>query len=461
MTVLNPSVKHIHCIGIGGIGVSGIAELLSQKGYQVSGSDVNDSSIISRLKLLGLRIEKGHRAEYVATVDLVVYSSAIADDNLELQAAKTAGIPLISRGKLLAELMHEHFGIAVAGTHGKTTTTGFLANTFVAADYDPTYVIGGRIRDQETTVRFGKSQYFIAEADESDQSFLYMSPHIAVITNIEADHLENYAGGFEQLKQSFLQFIETMPKDGFAVLGIDCPIVRSLLPKISRRAVTFGFADDADYRVLNSQIVGLNSQFTVQRMNTPKLILRLNLPGKHNIQNALPAVVIANELGIPDEMLTKGLQEFPGMGRRFHSHGEIAVKGGKALLFEDYGHHPSAIAATISMAKQAWPGQRIILVFQPHRYSRTRDLMSDFVRVLSQADMLVLLDVYAASEQPDDTGSTKALMQALEQAHVIPLFIPQLDQVSEQLPNLLQPNDIVILQGAGSVGSLASRIREA
>jgi len=414
MSVLDsPLIKNIHCVGIGGIGISGLAELLQKKGYSVSGSDVNDSAIVSRLKRLGIHFEKGHKAENVKTTDLVVYSSAIADDNPELLAAKAAGILLISRGQLLAELMQSYFGIAVAGTHGKTTSTGFIANTFVVADFDPTYVIGGRIRDQDSTIRFGKSQYFIAEADESDQSFLFMKPNIAVITNIEADHLENYEGDFGQLKRSFLQFIETLPKDSLAVLGIDCPIIRSLLSKITRRVITFGFSEEADFRVRRLTIQGLQSQIIIQRPHTTALMLTLNLPGKHNVLNALAAVVVANEVGITDEALTQGLQNFPGMSRRFHPHGELSVSNGKVLLFEDYGHHPSAIAATLAMAKQVWPHQRIVLVFQPHRYSRTRDLMDDFVRVLSRADMLVLLDVYAASEQHDKEGSAEKLYKHL------------------------------------------------
>lgn len=460
MTVLTDSVKRIHCIGVGGIGVSGLAELLNQKGYEVSGSDCNETAITRRLAKLGLHIQEGHRAEHIQSADLVVYSSAISTENPEYQAALSAGVPLVTRGQLLAELMQGYFGIAVAGTHGKTTTTGFLANTFVAADYDPTYVIGGRIRDQESTVRFGSSRYFIAEADESDQSFLHMNPYITVVGNIEPDHLENYSGDFEKLKLAFLQFIENVPEDGFSVLGIDCPVVRSLLPMLSCRYVTVGFSKDADYCVLDSHTEGLNSQFTVLRHNAPELSLPLRLPGRHNILNALASVAIANELGISDEALTKGLETFPGMGRRFQPHGELDLREGKALLFEDYGHHPSAIEATITMAKQAWPNQRIVLVFQPHRYSRTRDLMSDFVRVLSHADQLVLLDVYAASEALDENGTSEALVNELKRHQVSPVFIPQGEDVSSRLQSILEPNDIVILQGAGDVGSLAARMKE-
>jgi len=446
MNFLNASIRRIHCIGIGGIGVSGLAELLQKKGYQVSGSDTKQSVITSRLQKLGLHIEIGHEAEAVKSADLVVYSSAVSEADPEIVMAKSLGIPIVGRGQLLANLMQSHFGIAVAGTHGKTTTTGFIAHLFDTAVLDPTYVIGGRIRDQETSVCFGKSRYFIAEADESDRSFLYMRPTIAVVTNIEADHLENYNGDFQKLKQSFLDFIENLPKDGVAILGIDCSVIRSLLPHISRRVVSFGFSETADFCVLNADIRGLQSQITVQRPAMSPLSLSINMPGQHNVLNAVASIVIAQELGLADALVVEALQNFPGMGRRFHPHGEIAVAGGTALLFEDYGHHPSAIAATLATAKQAWPEQRIVMVFQPHRYSRTRDLMDDFVRALSAADALVLLDVYAASEAPDEKGSADALYKALCQQNLSPLFVPQFEQVSQQLHKMLQPNDIVILQ---------------
>lgn len=460
MNYLNSTIKRIHCIGIGGIGLSGLAELLQKKGFELSGSDVHCSDVTDRLSKLGVRIDQGHKAEYVKSADLVVYSSAVSNENPEIKAAKSSNIPLVLRGVLLAELIQDYFSIAVAGTHGKTTTTGFIAQLFETAKLDPSYAIGGKIRDHETSVRLGESRYFIAEADESDQSFLYMHPNIAVITNIEADHLENYGSDFEQLKASFLQFIESMPQDGLVILGIDCPVARSLLSKITRRVVTFGFSEEADFRAVHCYYDGMHSHVTVRRPNTASLSLNLQVPGKHNVLNAIASVVLANELGLSDDVLVKGLERFPGMGRRFHPHGEIILPSGKALLFEDYGHHPSAIAATLSMAKQAWPDQRIVMVFQPHRYSRTRDLMDDFARVLHSADVLVLLDVYAASEIPDEKGSAKALYEVLLQQNLKPVFIPEFDQVSKRLHAILHSNDIVILQGAGSVGSLAEAIKE-
>jgi UDP-N-acetylmuramate--alanine ligase len=455
------TIQHVHCIGVGGIGVSGIAELLQRLGYSVSGSDARETAITRRLATLGLRIEIGHQSDYLQSSDLVVYSSAIAKDNPERQLAESAGIPLLSRGELLAILMKPYDQrIAVAGTHGKTTTTGLIANTLVHADRDPTYVIGGRLRDQETTIRQGKSSVIVVEADESDGSFLFMRPTIAVITNIEADHLENYDGDFNRLQQSFLDFIAALPDHGVAILGIDCPVIRSLLPRITRPVLTFGFSSEADFRVIDFNIQGLKSQFNLGRPNgLAPLSMTLAMPGQHNILNALAAVVIADLMAIPDDRLQKSLHCFPGMGRRFHPHGHIALSAGSAMLFEDYGHHPSAIAATLAMVKQAWPQRRIVLVFQPHRYSRTRDLIDEFVALLCDVDVLVLLEVYAASETLIPEGSADTLYQALETARQGPtIFMPEFQRVSQRLPAILHSGDIVILQGAGNVGALAQEL---
>ena len=456
----NQSIRTVHCVGIGGIGVSGIAEILLQKGYQVSGSDVSKNPIITRLQKLGATISQGHMPDNVQHADLVVYSSAITPDNPELQAAKIAGIPLISRGQLLAELMHAHCGIAVSGTHGKTTTTGLLAQIFMLADMDPTYFIGGKIQDQDSTVRLGKGEYFIAEADESDASFLCMSPKIIVVTNIEPDHLENYDGDFHCLKQSFLDFIQKLPEDGVVILGIDNPIIRELLPKISRRVVTFGFCEEADVSVLDFKQKGLRSHFHVKRPDDlSPLSLQLNLPGQHNVLNALAAIAVAHEVGIGDASLLQALSEFPGVSRRFHAHGEIKVKGGKALLFDDYGHHPSAIEATLVVARQVWPDRRIVLVFQPHRYSRTRDLLQEFAKVLSTPDMLVLLDVYSAGEQAIAGCNGRILCDAIiQQGKITPIFVPEFEQLPTVLADVLRADDIVLLQGAGSIGTMAETL---
>lgn len=462
MVILDQSIRKVHCMGIGGIGVSGIAEILLGKGYQVSGSDISKSPIITRLQDLGATISQGHAPDNVRHADLVVYSSAITQDNPEFRTAKMAGLPLISRGKLLAELMKGYCGIAVSGTHGKTTTTGLLAQIFVSADLDPTYFIGGRIRDQDSTVRLGTGHYFIAEADESDVSFLYMSPQIIVVTNVEPDHLENYDGDFHRLKQSFLDFIHKLPEDGVAILGIDNPVIRELLPKISRRVMTFGFSRDADIRVLDFKQVGLRSHFLVERPDDlPALSVQLNLPGRHNVLNALAAIGVAHEASINDTSLLQSLSEFPGIGRRFHAHGEITVKGGKALLFDDYGHHPSAVEATLTVARQAWPDRRIVLVFQPHRYSRTRDLFQEFAKALSTPDILVLLEVYSAGEQPiADYNGRRLYESIIQQGQITPIFVPDIDQLPAALEDVLQADDIVLLQGAGSIGALVKTLIE-
>jgi len=464
MTILdNDSIKNIHCIGIGGIGVSGIAEILLRKGYCVTGSDLHKTEITTRLRSLGLRVYLKHQAENIQGADLIVYSSAISNDNPEMVAARLAEIPLISRGQLLAELIQPYFNIVVSGTNGKTTTTGLIARIFDVANRDPNYLIGGYIRGQKATVRYGQSQYFIAEADESDASFLFMRPKVAVVTNIQPDHLENYGGDFQQLQRSFVDFIKKISnKNGFAMIGADCPFLQKLLPEMraGARVKTFGFSTVADYQALDYQVCGLGSTFLVHcGVDRLPLKVSLNIPGRYNVLNALAAIGVAHEVGISDTALISALKSFPGMQRRFHPHGRISLTKGEALLFEDYGHHPSAIAATLETARQIWPHQRIVLVFQPHRYSRTRDLMNDFVDVLCKADVLVLMDIYAASETPVEEGSAKKLFEALEAVgNRFAVFVPEMDQVPTSVKALLCPNDIVILQGAGTVGQLASKL---
>ncbi len=458
----NQGIKQIHCIGIGGIGVSGIAEILLEKGYRVSGSDLITNSLIERLSQRGAKISKGHRQANLVGADAVVFSSAISDRNPELIAAKELGLPMIQRGKLLAELMDSYEGITVCGTHGKTTTTGIIAHILLENNMDPTFVMGGILNNMNSPAHLGQGKYFVAEADESDASFLYLKPKIAVVTNIDADHLDAYEGSFSQLKQSFVNFLQQLPETAVALLGVDDPVIRELLPEISCKKITYGFSDDADIRAHHYIQNGLKSNFTVTRFNDDATLrFTLHLPGKHNVLNALGAIAVAYKIKVSDGDLKEALLNFPGVGRRFYSHGEINVNGGKALLFDDYGHHPRAIQATLEAARQAWPSRRIVLVFQPHRYSRTRDLMEDFANVLSTPDELILLDVYSAGETEIAEADGRALCRAIIGcSKITPTFVPHIDGLLPTLKSVLKADDIVIFQGAGSVGPMAVRISE-
>lgn len=457
----NPTIHHIHFIGIGGIGMSGLAEMLLHSGnYTISGSDQNTGVIINRLKQLGATIYQGHQAEQLQGADAVVYSSAINEKNPEFLLAKQKGLPLIPRGQLLSEFLRDRKGIAIAGTHGKTTTSGLISMLMTTAEYDPSYIIGGYLRGNQSTIRFGKGKDIVVEADESDGSFLFLKPHVVVVTNIEADHLENYHDDFNCLKNTFVNFINHVEQDGVAILCIDDPIIRELLPKISANVRTYGFSEDADILAENFQQTGLKSQFHLLRKGHASIEVKLNLPGKHNIQNALAAVAIAQEYGIADELLLKALQQFPGMGRRFHPCGEILLEKGKALIFSDYGHHPTEIKATLNAARLAWPGQRIVMAFQPHRYSRTQALMEEFVKVLSEADVLLLLQIYGGpGEQPIPGVSSEVLYQALSQHSAKKLqLVPSLAELPKALHNLIKENDIVLMQGAGDIESIIPKL---
>ena len=461
MAILNnPAVKRIHFIGIGGIGMSGLAEILLTRGYQVSGSDQASGAITSRLVKLGARIFLGHEAEHLQDVEAVVYSSAINPQNPEFLFAKQQGLPLVQRGQLLAEIMASGKGIAIAGTHGKTTTTGLVSSLLTLADRDPTYVIGGVLRGSQSTVRIGQSEDIIAEADESDASFLYLNPHTAIVTNIEADHLENYQWDFSCLQQSFIDFLNKLPSEGLAIVCVDDPIIRELLPKIKPRVITYGFSESAHIRAEKFQQLGLKSYFRILRFGQPLPdIAVLNLPGLHNVLNALSVVALAHEYHISDQVLLKALAEFPGMGRRFHPCGEINVNGGKALLFNDYGHHPTEIKATIAAARLAWPGRRLVMAFQPHRYSRTQALLEEFAYVLNETDVLLLLDIYSAGEAPISGVSGEVLYQAVRQhAHQNVHFVPSLSELPSTLRTVLQDGDIVLLQGAGNIESMVKEI---
>lgn len=454
------SASKVFCIGIGGIGVSGLAELLHQNGVTVLGSDPSKNAQTKHLQSLGITIFDRHDAKNIEGADLVVYSSAVKQDNPERMAAVANHVRLMTRGQFLAEVMKSYCGINIAGTHGKTTTSGIIAWVFEQAKQDPTFMIGGVLRDRHSPMQLGKSKFFIAESDESDASFLFLSPKVGVITNIDADHMETYGHNFENLKKSFLQFTNNIVTDGFAVVCIDDPVIRELMPQMTCRVLTYGSCDDADYQLKNFRQVGLHSEFTVKTPLGDDMAVQLNLLGKHNALNALAAIVIAREYHLPDSAVQKALETFPGMGRRFHPHGEISVAGGQALLFDDYGHHPAELKATLAAAKSVWPDRRIVLVFQPHRYSRTRDLMADFVAVLKTVDQLVLTEVYAASEQKIPGADGEALFEAVKIAGAHnALFVPELSQLPAVLHTVLKPNDVVILQGAGNIVTIADQLK--
>lgn len=452
-------MKHVFCIGIGGIGVSGLAELLHQQGVQVSGSDITETAITKRLHALGIPVFYSHDTKNVGDADCVIYSSAVSKNNPERLYAAEKNIQQMTRGELLASVMKPYCGIAVAGTHGKTTTSGLISWVFEQCKEDPSFMLGGILRDRHTTMRLGKSRFFIAESDESDASFLLLSPTVAVITNIDADHMETYEHNFEKLKQSFLQFVSHIPSDGFVVICIDDPVLRELKPFISARVITYGFSVDADYQLIDFQQTGLQSALTLKTTSGNISTITLNLGGKHNALNALSAIAIAHEYGLNQTWVADALATFPGMRRRFHPRGEMQVVGGSALVFDDYGHHPAELRATLNSAKSAWPTRRIVLVFQPHRYSRTRDLMMDFVAVLKTADQLVLTEVYAASEKKIEGADGAALFDAVKKAGAIHAeFVPQLSDLPQLLQRIVKPNDVVILQGAGNIVVMAEKL---
>ncbi|MGS0690500.1 UDP-N-acetylmuramate--L-alanine ligase [Shewanella sp. 0m-4] len=454
-------VKHIYFVGIGGAGMGGIAEVLVNEGYQLSGSDIAESAVTQRLAQLGATIYIGHDASQVKGVDVVVVSTAISADNPELVAAKALRIPVVRRAEMLAELMRYRHGVAVAGTHGKTTTTSLIASVYGQAERDPTFVIGGLLNSAGTNARLGHSRYLIAEADESDASFLHLQPMVSVVTNIEADHMDTYEGDLEKLKTTFVDFLHNLPFYGVAVVCIDDPIVRELIPRIGRRVVTYGFSDDADVQALDFEQTGYCSAFTVRRAGLADVRLTVNLPGEHNVLNALAAIAVATEDDIEDEAIIAALGEFQGIGRRFQQIGEFSTAKGEIKLVDDYGHHPSEVAATIKAARLGWPERRLVMIYQPHRYSRTRDLYEDFVEVLSQVDCLLMLDVYAAGEAPIPGADSRALCRSIRvRGQVEPVFVASTEQLETVLPEILQDGDLLLTQGAGSIGLLSRSLAE-
>jgi UDP-N-acetylmuramate--alanine ligase len=453
-------IRRIHFVGIGGTGMSGIAEVLLNLGYQVSGSDLQENASTRRLTGLGARIYFSHVAENVAEAEVVVISSAVNRSNVEVEEARSRKIPVISRAEMLAELMRFRYGIAVAGTHGKTTTTSLAASVLAEAGFDPTFVIGGRLNSIGTNAQLGKGSYLVAEADESDASFLYLQPMIAVVTNIDRDHMETYGGDFSRLKNTFIEFLHHVPFYGLTVLCSDDPGVREILPEISKPMKTYGFGTEADIRAVEILQEGLQCRFTVLRSGQEvPLDLTLNLPGRHNILNSLAVVAVAGELGIPDATIQRALSGFKGIGRRFQINAEV-VMGNTAVTFvDDYGHHPREISATLDAARQAWPERRLVLVFQPHRYTRTRDLFEDFVQVLSKTDVLVLLEVYSAGEKPILGADGRALARAIRvRGQIDPVFLDKTSELVDIMSRIIEPGDVVLTLGAGNIGQVAAEL---
>ncbi|WP_341893646.1 UDP-N-acetylmuramate--L-alanine ligase [Variovorax sp. YR752] len=460
------AVKHIHFVGIGGAGMSGIAEILHNLGYAVSGSDQSDSATSRRLASLGIRVQIGHDAAHIAGAEAVVTSTAVKGDNPEVIAARAKRIPVVPRAVMLAELMRLKKGIAIAGTHGKTTTTSLVTSVLAEAGVDPTFVIGGKLNAAGANSRLGSGEYIVVEADESDASFLNLMPIMAVVTNIDADHMDTYGHDFAKLKQAFVDFIHRMPFYGAAILCADDTGVRSIMPMISRPLISYGFGEDAMVRAVNVQAQeGGTMRFTVQRRNgvrMPDLEVALNLPGEHNVLNALATIAVATELELPDAPVVKGLAEFRGVGRRFQRYGEVnASGGGRFTLIDDYGHHPVEMAAVLAAARGAFPGRRIVLAFQPHRYTRTRDCFEDFVKVMGSADAVLLAEVYAAGEAPIVAADGRALTRALRVAgRVDPVFVDDIVAMPQSIAAQAKDGDVIITMGAGSIGGTAQHVVE-
>ena len=453
-------IQRIHFVGIGGTGMSGIAEVLSNLGYQVSGSDIKASPVTERLEKAGVQIFIGHNAENINQVEVVVTSTAVNKQNPEVKRAYESRIPVIPRAEMLAELMRFRFGIAVAGTHGKTTTTSLAASILAEAGLDPTFVIGGRLNSVGTNAQLGRGQYLVAEADESDASFLHLQPMMAVVTNIDQDHMETYEGSFSRLKDTFIEFLHHVPFYGLLVLCIDDAGVREILPQLSKPIRTYGMQKGADVRAVNIKQQGMHTSFLVQRWDGYKDIqVTLNMPGLHNMQNALAAISIATELNVDDAAIIKSMAEFKGVARRFQLNGEITLAQGLVTLVDDYGHHPREVAATLAALKQAWPEKRSVVVFQPHRYSRTRDLFEDFVSTLSTVDVLILLEVYPAGESPITGADGRALSRAIRiRGQVDPVFVENQEDLAQILVGIIQPGDVLLTMGAGNVGHIATQL---
>ena len=459
------AVRHIHFVGIGGAGMSGIAEVLANQGYTITGSDLAASPTLERLRELGITVHVGHAAEHVNAADAVVTSTAVHDNNPEVVEARRKRIPVVPRALMLAELMRLKQGIAIAGTHGKTTTTSLVASVLTDAGLDPTFVIGGRLNSAGANARLGQGDHIVVEADESDASFLNLLPVMAVVTNIDADHMETYGHDFNRLKTAFVDFLHRMPFYGTAILCTDDAAVRSILPRLTCPVTSYGFGEDAQVRAVDARPNGGQMVFTVQRRNgvtLPDMQVVLNLPGHHNVLNALAAIAVAVELDVPDAAIQKALAGFKGVGRRFQRHGEVAARhGGGFTLIEDYGHHPVEIAATLAAARGAFPGRRLVLAFQPHRYTRTRDCFDDFVRVIGDADLVLLSEVYPAGEAPIVAADARSLARALRvAAQVEPVFVADIQDMAQAIRDTTRDADVVLCMGAGSIGNVPAQVLE-
>ena len=450
-------IRRIHFVGIGGAGMCGIAEVLLNQGYEVAGSDAKAGKTTDRLKSFGAEIFIGHDAAHIAKADVLVVSTAIDPSNPEVKAAQDRRLPIVRRAEMLAELMRYRHGIAIAGTHGKTTTTSLIASILGEGGFDPTYVIGGLLNSAGTNAKLGSSRYFVAEADESDASFLHLQPMASVVTNIDADHMDTYGGDFEVLKRTFIEFLHNLPFYGLAVVCGDDPVVRELLPKIGRPTITYGFDADNDVRATDVHQEGLQTHFTVHRTGCEPLRITLNLPGLHNVLNSLAAIAIATDEEVEDSAIVSALASFQGVGRRFQ---RLADAGGVQLV-DDYGHHPREVAATIAAARQAFPDRRLVMMFQPHRYSRTRDCFEDFVQVLSTVDQLLLLDVYSAGEKAIAGADSRTLARSIRTRGLVdPVFVEKADELAQLLPSQLRAGDVLLTQGAGTVGAIALELAQ-
>ena len=453
-------VRHIHFVGIGGAGMSGIAEVLLNLGYQVSGSDLAENAATRRLKELGARVALAHGAQNIEGADAVVVSSAVRADNPEVLAARQRRVPVVPRALMLAELMRLKQGVAIAGTHGKTTTTSLVASVLAEGGLDPTFVIGGRLNAAGSHARLGQGEFIVVEADESDASFLHLQPVVAVVTNIDADHMETYQHDFARLKQAFVQFLQNLPFYGSAIVCADDPQVREILPFVSKPVLTYGFGAEAMVRARDAVHDGGRMRFVAQREKRAPLEVTLNLPGRHNVLNALAAIAVAGELGVADAAMQKALAEFRGVGRRFQRYGDVPLAGGgRFTLIDDYGHHPAEMAATLAAARGAFPGRRIVLAFQPHRYTRTRDLFEDFVRVLATADAVLLAEVYPAGEAPIVAADARSLARAMRVAgKVEPVFVEDISQMAAAIRRVAQDGDVVLTMGAGSISGVPAQL---